>query len=322
MSKLQDMPIMDRLYVGSQMDVLLGPSLGAMPIDRETYQWLASFKRVRLNDDERVATPKGDVWNSQRIFGHLMLPFPRLWIEWNNVRDDEGSGLPTVWMAAICESWKHVREHGSNLLSLGIAEQMLGRQTAPYSIGENGWAIQPLMLMDGRVIVLPMTMSVELDGDGIFRGLRGIDLQRSFEAFSNGQKLGPNTGAEDTATITDLAWDALVAVGWMNCRNVQLRQHDRSGNIGGSKRKRLRNQARSLDFHTIHLPGVDYESDGSVTAEHRDLRLHQVRGHFKTFTADAPLMGQHVGTYWWGWQVRGSKRNGVVVSDYKVGAPA
>lgn len=74
MSKLQDMPIMDRLYVGSQMDVLLGPSLGAMPIDRETYQWLASFKRVRLNDDERVATPKGDVWNSQRIFGHLMLP--------------------------------------------------------------------------------------------------------------------------------------------------------------------------------------------------------------------------------------------------------
>jgi hypothetical protein len=25
-----------------------------------------------------------------------------------------------------------------------------------------------------------------------------------------------------------------------------------------------------------------------------------VDGHFKTFTAEAPLFGKHVGTYWWG----------------------
>jgi len=27
-----------------------------------------------------------------------------------------------------------------------------------------------------------------------------------------------------------------------------------------------------------------------------------------------------VGTYWWGWQVRGSKAAGEVVSDYEIGA--
>ena len=44
-----------------------------------------------------------------------------------------------------------------------------------------------------------------------------------------------------------------------------------------------------------------------------------LRGHFKTFTEDAPLFGKVVGTFWWGWQVRGTAKNGVIVSDYKIG---
>ncbi len=31
-------------------------------------------------------------------------------------------------------------------------------------------------------------------------------------------------------------------------------------------------------------------------------------------------MGRHVGTYWWGWQVRGNPNNGVTITDYRVGA--
>lgn len=48
------------------------------------------------------------------------------------------------------------------------------------------------------------------------------------------------------------------------------------------------------------------------------MALHRVRGHFKTFTADRPLLGQHVGTYWWGWQIRGKAENGINVSDYRL----
>jgi hypothetical protein len=31
-------------------------------------------------------------------------------------------------------------------------------------------------------------------------------------------------------------------------------------------------------------------------------------------------MGKHVGTYYWGWQVRGKRTNGEIISSYEVGA--
>jgi hypothetical protein len=46
--------------------------------------------------------------------------------------------------------------------------------------------------------------------------------------------------------------------------------------------------------------------------------LHICRGHFKTFTEDAPLFGKRVGTYWWASQVRGKAEEGVVEKDYRV----
>lgn len=48
---------------------------------------------------------------------------------------------------------------------------------------------------------------------------------------------------------------------------------------------------------------------------------HIVRGHFKTFNDDAPLMGKFVGTYWWDSQVRGRDKDHVVDKDYSVEIP-
>lgn len=50
----------------------------------------------------------------------------------------------------------------------------------------------------------------------------------------------------------------------------------------------------------------------------RLMRHHLVRGHFKTFTEDAPLFGKLVGTYWWESAVRGTKERGEIKKDYKI----
>src|SRR5262249_5617236 len=50
--------------------------------------------------------------------------------------------------------------------------------------------------------------------------------------------------------------------------------------------------------------------------------LHLCRGHFKTFTADAPLMGHAAGTYFWGPHIRGAQSEGVVQKDYRVLVPS
>lgn len=113
-----------------------------------------------------------------------------------------------------------------------------------------------------------------------------------------------------------MAIPPMTAIGLMNCKNVKVEPSNRP--ITRSKKNRGKNVAK-LNYHTIVLPGSSSSSGG--TGECKGVMpQHKVRGHFKTFTAEAPLMGQHVGTYWWGWQVRGNKKNGITVTDYKVGA--
>lgn len=109
----------------------------------------------------------------------------------------------------------------------------------------------------------------------------------------------------------------LTSIGLINCKNVRSRETGSIslGRTGTEKRRKI--PARKIKYHTIMLPGGGSQSDGR--GGHRASAIHRVRGHFKTFTAEKPLLGQHVGTYWWGWQVRGKAENGIVVSDYKVG---
>lgn len=49
-----------------------------------------------------------------------------------------------------------------------------------------------------------------------------------------------------------------------------------------------------------------------------DMAFHMCRGHFKTYTEEAPLFGKYAGTFWWQPQARGKKENGTISKDYEV----
>lgn len=305
MTTLQELPIMDRIYPGA---TILRPGVDhatgrggnfTFTVGRDLYQWIASARRVKLADKERMPPRvRNGLWDVRREFGHLMLPFPMVWVEWNNLRGHD-SGFPDMWMGALCV---HASQCGQ------LAERWFEASPESFasSLMSNSWMAVIFMLDNGNVVALPYVLSVDLDESGVLAGLRGAD----FTGVDH---------ADATAATADLAWEALVAIGWMNCKNVTTERNDRALNVTGRKRNRARNASKSLDFHTIILPGAEAsQSHGGGSGEVVHTRLHQVRGHFKTFTPEAPLMGHHVGTYWWGWQVRGKKENGVVVSDYKV----
>ena len=97
---------------------------------------------------------------------------------------------------------------------------------------------------------------------------------------------------------------AALAVGLMNCRNVHTELRS-TGNIHNRKKRK---QSPKLDYHVIVLPSPGGGGEGA--GGHRDVRQHKVRGHFKTYTADKPLLGRAVGTYWWPWHLRGDAERG------------
>ena len=46
--------------------------------------------------------------------------------------------------------------------------------------------------------------------------------------------------------------------------------------------------------------------------------MHLCRGHFKTFSEEAPLFGKFTGTYWWEPQLRGDASRGRLDKEYRV----
>ena len=109
---------------------------------------------------------------------------------------------------------------------------------------------------------------------------------------------------------------ALYALSLMNCRNVSVVQ-----DAPTEKRRRAfrkRHGVPMTTFSRIVLPNQSNAGSGGAGGGGEETRHHMVRGHFKTYTAEKPLMGQHVGTYWWSWQVRGDKSKGNVEQTYEV----
>jgi hypothetical protein len=118
-----------------------------------------------------------------------------------------------------------------------------------------------------------------------------------------------------------LLFPVLLAISFMHCKNVQLREESPAEALS---RKHRRKHGRELvRFHTLEIEPLRRLLDQHRSTGAHGLRnaLHICRGHFKTFSPEAPLLGRHTGTYWWAPHLRGTREEGVVAKDYRINAP-
>ena len=255
------------------------------------------FFDVQIGSDLYLAHPEKD-YNLASSFGPLRLPYPDMWAEWQ-IRDDE-YGLPIQFAAAVSEHQGQREESES--------------ECAPDHFRIRFAFLMRIPDMGNDVNALRIWPYFDVDKSG--RYVPGSRKTTMFEddVSPARQKLNRLQGEEGMCTVG-------LAMSLMNCKNVQTQESGRVNIRRSGAAKRRREPARTLRYHTILLPGGGSQSEGGGPSRtHRAAAVHRVRGHFKTFTAEAPLMGKHTGTYWWGWQVRGNKDAGMVVSDYKVEA--
>ncbi len=210
--------------------------------------------------------------------GPQRLPFPQLWIEFA-VPDGDNDYAP---LAAYT-------------------------METDYGYGVAFFRLMP----NGHVATTNLVEQVEIDPT------TGAVISMSASWAVDGMQ-GDEVEDEDELSMLHVTLPVMWAVGLMNCRNVttvEVAPRNRSS------KKQRRKRKPGLSYHTIVLPSIrtaaNRENDPS-TGSLSDQPLHMVRGHTKTYTADAPLLGKHVGTYWWGYQVRGNKENGQIISDYQM----
>jgi hypothetical protein len=157
-----------------------------------------------------------------------------------------------------------------------------------------------------------------LDQNGMLK--RG-DEQGYMSVFADRHRI-PNVPEDAQMEFTEMFISylgaALFAVSLLHCKNVALRLVDPPDRLS---RKHERKHGRPLTrYHVLEIAPMRRTLDSEGEAQTKGLRhaLHICRGHFKTFTEEAPLFGRHVGTYWWPAQVRGSAAHGIVEKDYRV----
>lgn len=223
-----------------------------------------------------------DKYDLRKHFGSLRLPYPNMWIEWD---------MPPVMKL----NGKDVPV-GHSVRMAALLSEFEGRGCLQ--------TVASLFISSANRMFAPAIHDiVTMDHDGNY-----LDRQHA-SGYS---------GRQGVQFLQDLHV-AYLSVNLMHCKNVTTEKVEPQ--VRGSRDPKKRKRNCGVEYHTIVLPGMSGASNGS--GECQDvMALHRVRGHFKTYTADAPLLGKYTGTYWWGWQVRGNKKNGVVVSDYKLGPDA
>lgn len=108
---------------------------------------------------------------------------------------------------------------------------------------------------------------------------------------------------------------AWLALAWMNCQNLELRQSGPSPTE--MRRRRKRGQPIGLDYRRIVLADR-YAHRWEKTTGESAKRFHSVRGHLATYTAEKPMFGKYVGTFWKPAHVRGDAKLGRINHEYHV----
>lgn len=301
---MQPMPVLDRLLVKRHT----APDEVQEDID---IAWGAVKVRADSAADMYWQTPK-EVWRRDSDFPPVRMPFPAIWMEWDQ---------PDQWLTdgnrVIHRQDTEIGTHRAVLLrEVESSERKI--RVAPTGLIQGA---QPFTVPIPRETARSFTMSCHMLREGkacLFPFAGVVHVDEMGNQLREAAWVGPVTDDRSRATVdllhTQFGKLAILAVGLMNCKNVQLSEHESEVPIG--RRQRRRN--KGVTYRTIDIPGHTTGIGGTSTGD-QSMPMHRVRGHFKTFAPEAPLLGQHVGTYWWGWQVRGHKKNGSVVSDYKLG---
>ena len=162
-----------------------------------------------------------------------------------------------------------------------------------------------------KALVPYMTYAMPLDEGGQI--LNSLSVAHSM--VSKEEKQG------DLSFLSNVFSDSLAflfGLSLMHCRNVEVIEQEISATI--AKRRKEKGIPLIRFKHLIIKPMGQrkVKAGESMTKQQGMMPMHFVRAHFKTYTADKPLMGKHVGRYFWHTSARGNRKMGEIVKDYQV----
>ncbi len=92
----------------------------------------------------------------------------------------------------------------------------------------------------------------------------------------------------------------LAAIGFSNARNVPVERHDVPAKVAARRDRKMPAGSRATrQYNVIRLPSATPRNATAGPGLSTRRKPDRVRGHFKTYTADRPLLGRAVGSFYW-----------------------
>lgn len=200
---------------------------------------------------------------------------------------------------------QHLKKEGDIEHTEEELEYLIGFLKGP----EFGWLIEVTVEYEFTDAIMPVYgfgVVVRLDGS-----LEGIGYP--FSGISN-KRLSDKETPEFIAAQETL-YSTLMAISLLNCSNVGTVEAEPTYRRQ-EKRRLMHAELPLISYKTLAIKPHLSASSGSK-GDGSGVAIHIVRGHFKTYTDEAPLFGSMTGTWWWQPQARGSKPR-IVIKDYEV----
>ena len=103
--------------------------------------------------------------------------------------------------------------------------------------------------------------------------------------------------------LHELTW-LHMALLLLNCKNIYTERLEPPERLNKKRTKSGKLPLFSYHVLNVKLPSQRGPEQKRGTCQQHN-RVHFCRGHFKEFTAQAPLFGKHIGFYWWQPHLRG-----------------
>jgi len=160
-----------------------------------------------------------------------------------------------------------------------------------------------------------------------FHGIIDIKKNKFHSGFENTEQnrdriLSGNTPKElvyyELLTLRNAYLFLVKILVLLNCKNIIIEKINTPKRL--NKKRKKNNKQELFDYHVLKLkvPTIKIINDEKNTNSSTLKRVHFCRGHIKRYTKEAPLLGKHIGIYWWQDHVRGSKKEGIIIKDYKI----